>query len=534
MVPGPATTPLTQALPDEEGDEEEEEENLASKLPPMPVRSVDSVGPLREKDGGLGAGAFGQADGQMLSTMMRNLSAPLPSRWSSILLRRALLSNVPTPRGVSSPDWVAERAWLLLRMGEADSARMLIQSVDVPLYTPKLLEVAMQTSLALGDPGGMCPIAERGSQTSRATGWILARAMCAALAGEPGTASAAIEQARRARLAGRRTIDLLLAEKIVGAGTNGRRSVNIEWQGVDKLTTWRYGLAAAANVDIPANLVETAGPQIYGWRTRAAMLPDSERVTIGRRAAVLGVLSSAALVDLYGGVYDRTDVSEIAGTPPARLRDAYAGTDLDDRLSALRDIWDDGDAAHDRYANLIVTARASARVPVDPDYASDMSNLIGAMFTAGLDRRAARWSQTVEAGSDQDAWALLAVGSPRPAVTVNFSRAEDYVGASDALKGRFLVAALGGLGRLGAQDVAQFSEDLSVGFNRRSRWSQLLDRAVENRQPGTVALLVAVGMQTTEWRYVPPAHLYHIVSALRRVGLEPEARMIAAEALTRL
>jgi len=43
-----------------------------------------------------------------------------------------------------------------------------------------------------------------------------------------------------------------------------------------------------------------------------------------------------------------------------------------------------------------------------------------------------------------------------------------------------------------------------------------------------------VGMQTHDWRYVPPAHLYHVVAALRRTGNEPAARMIAAEALSRL
>jgi hypothetical protein len=32
---------------------------------------------------------------------------------------------------------------------------------------------------------------------------------------------------------------------------------------------------------------------------------------------------------------------------------------------------------------------------------------------------------------------------------------------------------------------------------------------------------------------VPAAALFHIVSALRRVGLEGEARMIAAEAIAR-
>jgi hypothetical protein len=40
-------------------------------------------------------------------------------------------------------------------------------------------------------------------------------------------------------------------------------------------------------------------------------------------------------------------------------------------------------------------------------------------------------------------------------------------------------------------------------------------------------------MQTNSWANVPPAHLFRIVNALRRVGLEPEARMIAAEALAR-
>jgi hypothetical protein len=48
-----------------------------------------------------------------------------------------------------------------------------------------------------------------------------------------------------------------------------------------------------------------------------------------------------------------------------------------------------------------------------------------------------------------------------------------------------------------------------------------------------VALLAAVGMQTADWARLPPAHLYHIVAALHQVGLDPEARMIAAEAISR-
>jgi hypothetical protein len=95
-----------------------------------------------------------------------------------------------------------------------------------------------------------------------------------------------------------------------------------------------------------------------------------------------------------------------------------------------------------------------------------------------------------------------------------------------------LVAALGGLGRLdGAEDMAA---DLGLDLGRQNRWTRLLDRAAQQGQQGTVVLLAAAGMQTGGWAGVPPEHLYRIVGALRRVGLEYEARMIAAEALARL
>ena len=56
---------------------------------------------------------------------------------------------------------------------------------------------------------------------------------------------------------------------------------------------------------------------------------------------------------------------------------------------------------------------------------------------------------------------------------------------------------------------------------------------MRDRQPATVILLAAVGMQTKNWGGVPPAALYRIVAALRAVGLGGEARMIAVEALSR-
>lgn len=525
-APGPITRPLAPADETDEDEEDDEDEDLVYVLPSTPVTPLGNVGPLGVDAGGMGERAFGDADGVALSRLMRRLDAPLPSRWMSIVLRRALLSNVPTPRGGSAPDWIAERAWLLLRMGEADSARLLIQNVHPSQYTPKMFDVAMQTALALGDPGGLCPVAELAIQTDRSTGWLLARAMCAALAGEPGTASAAIEQARRTRLDGRNTIDLLLAEKVAGAGINNRRSITIEWEGVDQLTAWRYGLASAVAVEIPPALFDTVGPHVQAWRARAPFLSDADRLAAGRRAAMLGVFSSAALVDLYAGIHDRTDIAEQAGTEPAKLREAYAGASTDARMDALEDLWDEGPEA-ERFANLVLTARAAARMPIVEEVVDQAPRLIESMLTAGLDTRAIAWRRLA---SDNDrVWALLALAAPD--TLVDTGRVGGFDG--DETQARLLIAGLAGLGRIDAAQAEDFGANLDMDFARAGNWSNLLDQAVANRQPGTVALIAAIGMQTRSPRAIPPGHLYRIISALRRVGLEPEARMIAAEALSR-
>ena len=493
------------------------------------------VGVISPAEGGFGPAAFGNADGRFLMSLTDRLNAPLPSRWASIVLRRALLGESATPRGVDGADWVAARAWLLLRMGEADAARMLVQSVDTDRFTPRLYAVAMQSSLAIGDPAGLCRIAEFGERTSSKPAWPLARAMCSALSGEAGPASATLETMRRRGDA--RGVDLTLAEKVIGAGTNSRRSTTIEWAGVDRMTTWRYGLAAATAVDIPQNLVATMPVHARAWQIRAPMLPVLQRAAPGDIAAALGVLSNEALVDLYGAIGDATDSSEIAGSLPDLLRLAYSDDTLAGRISALHSIWESAEDPLIRYARRILTARAAVGIPVNTDYGTDADNLIGSMLTAGFDIQAARWGATVDAmkAADADrAWAMLAVGAPTPSVRVDAARFGGFRDrAGETPRARLLFAGLAALGRLPAGDVQRLSGELGVPLAANTRWAQLIDGAAAAGQGGTVAILAAVGLQTGQWERVPPENLYHIVTALRRVGREPEARMIAAEALMR-
>src|SRR5690606_23807979 len=113
------------------------------------------------------------------------------------LARRALLSQVDTPADINGADWIAERAWLLLRMGEADNARLLIQGVDSDQFTRRLYSVAMQAQLATADPAGFCPLLPRARDFSDEPGWFMAQAICASFSADQGTASALLNQAQR-------------------------------------------------------------------------------------------------------------------------------------------------------------------------------------------------------------------------------------------------------------------------------------------------------------------------------------------------
>src|SRR3546814_11418254 len=102
-----------------------------------------------------------------------------------------------------------------------------------------------------------------------------------------------LKQAARSGVA--RGIDFQLPEKVVGAGFNSRRSGNIEWTGVDKLTAWRFGMATATAVEIPENLWEGVDRHVRAWQARAVLLPMASRLAATNIAARLGVFSNEEL-----------------------------------------------------------------------------------------------------------------------------------------------------------------------------------------------------------------------------------------------
>lgn len=533
ILPGDQASPSPTPIPTPTGTPTPSYAGMPAKyeLPAFARRSLDSVG-VGNGRGALPADAFGDADGRFVEGLMRRLSTPIASRWMHIFLRRALASPVAPPAQVGGADFAAERAWLLLRMGESVVARGLVQQIDREDYTAKLLQVAMQTALANGDPGQLCSLtglADRFAPTEAA--WVMAKPICAGLAGYPQQADALMKDARRHRVA--TGIDLHLAEKVAGAGMRGDQGVTIEWTGVNQLNAWRYGLATATGVDIPDDLMKTVRPQVGLWRALSPALDARARAIFADRAAARGVLSSAALVDLYGEI-DMGDNGGTAEDGVARdLRSAYDDADQSGRLNALNKLWNAPDDEQGRYAREVMTAFAAARI-TPADKVEHADRLIASMLSVGLDRAAMRWEDHVPEGSL--AAALLALADPAAAGPVSYSLFDTFSGDDDSagkMRSRMLAAGLAGLGRLSPSDSEKAAKAAGVPIGVENSWTRALDRAVRARQPGTVVLLAAVGMQTPNWDDVPPQALYRIVAALNAVGLNGEARMLAAEAVAR-
>jgi hypothetical protein len=543
-APSPSPSPVLRPSPGPGESDTLELTELELPPPPPPVeypaharRDPYVVGAIDPIQAGLGPRVWGASSGPFLSTLMRRMQTPLASRWLHIALRNALIAQLPAPRGVNPVDWTAERSWLLLRMGEADAGAMLVAGVDTDRFTPKMVQVAVQSALATSDPAGLCPLTKQMGEVEERV-LPLAQAMCSALAGEPQSAAAQIDSARRrGRIGG---IDLVLAQKVVGAASDTGRAVTVEWEPVEALNAWRFGLSSATAMSPPERLVERASPQLRAWHARAPLLPLRSRLESAKIAAGLGVFSSQALVDLYSLIYDSTDPNELSESDAWQLRLAFAGRDQAIRLGAMRNLWERNGDSLEREAARAMLAAAAARVIPDSDLQEDAPELIASMLAGGLDREAAEWADAVAQMDDQFAdrcWAMLALAAPdSESIDLGTGRISSFIGRDDSpgrKRSALLVAGLAGLGRIDLGQASRLNSRNGLEIERSSSWGTMIDAAGSRGQSGTVLVLAGTGFQARAFQQLPSSHMFRTIAALRKARQDFTARMIAAEALAR-
>lgn len=499
-------------------------------IPPAARRSTERVGIIGPQEGGMPVASLANQPATLVRAVLTGTDGQLVSRWGHILLRRALASRLAAPAGMGAVEFAALRAGLLNRMGEHTAARALVQDIDTADYDENLTGAALDAYIGTADIVGACPAVRLSREAREGGEWRMLQAICNAYAGEETRAGNDLRRLMNSGAVPR--IDSLLAQRFAGAAGAGRRAVNIEWNDVEEVTPWRFALANALGVDIPVELAGTLSPALQLQTATAPMLPLPQRVAGAKMAAERGILSSEALIDLYSQIYALDDMEIEARATAVQLRNAYVDDDPAARLAAMRDIWS-GERGED-FGPYVLTAYAAARLPPNEALADDAAALISSMLAAGLDRDAQRWSGVVEDGSM--AWGILAVATPGASAQVSGGDLGSFIdndGSTRQLGSRLLLAGLAGLGRIDPSDIAGYSEDLGVDLSRRSVWTERISQAAQADNPALVALLAGLGMQGESWQRMTALHLYHIVRALDAVGMNAEARMIAAEAVAR-
>ncbi|MEQ8412174.1 MAG: hypothetical protein RIB52_11525 [Erythrobacter sp.] len=526
-----AGLPTLDELEDMSPDELDEVLGLKPKfdIPPAARRSLAEVGVIAPSEGGFATGSLSRQPASLVRALLAGTKTAPVSRWGHILLRRALASRLATPDGMDPVEFAALRAGLLNRMGEHMAARAIAQDVDTANWNGRLTDEALAAYVALTDFTGACPAIRLQGSAREDAQWVLWQAICNAYAGETALAASQLDRALTQGIAPR--IDVLLARRYAGAAGRGRRAVEIEWDEVEQLNPWRFGLASALGEPVPERLLGEAGPY---YALAAAPAPErapAERVAFAREAARVGVFSADAMVDLYSQVYADASAGGDVAAEAGALRQAYLAADPAARVAAMRRLWGEEDVLD--YGALVATAYAAARIPANEALAEEAGDLLASMLTAGLDRDAAAWRGVVNAGSV--GWALVALADP------NGGEADgdaldaflDERESAQRRKAAFLVAGLAGLDRIAPDDRDAYAARLDIDLSRETRWTRMIALAAEVGNPALVAMLAGLGMQGTDWSQMTPLHLYRIVAGLNRVGLAAEARMIAAEAVAR-
>lgn len=507
-------------------------DKLNLDMPAGARRSMEDIGLVDESEGGMAAGSLATQNPYLVQTALAANRGTLVSRWGHILLRRALASRLQAPAGMSPQQFLALRVGLLIRMGENDAARAVMQGLDISNFTPDITREAFDIYQRTADFTGMCPVLSIQGVQGSGIEWSAAQSICDAFR---GSGAAALSRLEKARVSGKMPrIDSLLAQKYAGAAGRSRKAVTIEWDGVDTMTPWRYGLAIGVGLNPPESAMVGAGPAYDSITALAPMVGLSRRAAAADRAGATGVLSNAAMVDLYAQLYADPDVTGDWQKRAETLRDAYGLESPAGRISAMQSLWTGAGGGQASYARQVLTAAAAARIAPSKDLAGDAGALIASMLAAGYDTNALAWSPIVPSGSQ--GWGLLTLAAPGRIRSVDTGAVDSYYGDDESQnkrKSAFLVAGLAGLGRIDEGAATRYSNEWGMQLDSATRFTTAIERAARDGDAASVAMLAGLGMQGSSWQRMTPRYLYHIVSALRTVGLDAEARMIAAEAVAR-
>jgi hypothetical protein len=504
-----------------------------------------SIGLLATSEGGFGLDMWQGSSRAVVATLVSRLPMGTSSRVMQDLSRRLLLSEARVPLGEDDAiDLLWRRVERLAAGGQIDAISELLRIAPADAVEARLARIEVDALYLSGDYAGACARADGMVGGSDDPYWLKAVAFCRALRGEEAKAMLAVGLLHEFGAAGDPSFYRLFSI------LTGGQAEPIE--SLPEPTALHLAMMRAANLGIPPDALEGAPPAILRGIATAPSTPGPVRVTAATRAEAVGVLDARALGRIYASLIFEADER---GAPEAMI-DADGGPRTQALLYQLSQMKTVARAraralelglvlgrAQHRYATAArVSLPAMLNLPPSLGRSALAPELVRALLTAGATTEAVAWFKVL---AETD---TVAADALRPLIHI---AAKDVIAWEPAMIGRWWRAwvpatepgrqALGGvlltvLEALGDEvPAADWDALLTVGgveieaMPAAAVWRGLAQASADERTGATVALaLIALGEEGPAG--VHSAALGAVITALRRIGLESEARALALEA----
>jgi len=512
----------------------------------------DSLGVLGDSRGGLGVDMWRGTPRALAARLIAALPAPLSSPGMRSLERRLVLTTATAPDGTAAEGpLLAHRVAKLVALGDIAAALELVRIAPPEAADERLARSEVEAQFFGNDNTGACARVRVQAAERREAYWQQALAYCLALSGENEQAALIADLLRERR------------EEVPGAfftlieALGGDRNVRVDE--LAEPNALLLSMMRAANRKLPPSIAAAVRAAVL---RAVALAPNADlpvRLDAAERALALGAITVQEMGEIYASVpfgaqelASPMTAAEAAWGPRGRallLRAALgqrvptARAEMVERALRLGREKGGGATVRRAFAPVVAAIKPAGELMW---FAASAGQVL---YGQGAVIEGQAWYAAVEeaAPTSQEAarawialWPLarIAARSDEPwnaEVAARWRAAALGGGADDAARAR-TVLAFALFESMGLPVAAEVWSGLIGGAHAGAAmpdpavWRALDRAATDGRRAEAVGLaLIALGTEGPEKAH--PIVLATVVAALRRLGLEADARTLALEAV---
>jgi len=520
----------------------------------------DSLGTLTTEQGGFGVNMWDGSSRRKIERLLPKLPTSSISRGMRDLMRRLLLSAAKAPAGEplvpGEKDLIGTRLELLSTMGDLPGVSSLIKEVPTTAHSERLLRSEVDALFMKNDNARVCSLVSSQISEVETPYWQKAFVFCQSLAGEHEKAA-------------------LGASLLRETGDNDQifNGLLEHLSGLDEYKVaslanpepLHFAMVRAAKADLPADVTSSDNPAILRTIATSPNARPELRLDAAERAEAMGALNTEILRQLYAGVTFTEDALENPLTTADSERSPLSRALLY-RKALVESV---PAATAEVLSKALKLGREGGRLPslarvylpilrgINPtqDFIWFSPEAIRAFLAAGDLKSAGQWFAMLKTASllDESAAKILNEIQPlarlagaiedtewEPSLLANWWQAanthdEENPVSPDIIRSRaaLLYNLIDSLGdKVGDEEWGVLLQGPPQGtavMPQPALWRSL-EIAAANLNIGETVLLSLLALGESGPTQANPTVLHKVITSLRQIGLEQEARAIALEA----